>query len=171
MVHLAGKVLSEPVFSHKTCGEAFYLTVMGILRRSGYEDRIRVIIPEKLMDERMPQPDELMELCGQVRTYNRVSEGKNRLEVTVFARQVRYEDECSRAYENRVMLEGYICKPPVRRTSPLGREICDLMIAVNRMYNKSDYIPTIAWRWETKSHWRDGYRAVSTGNSQMKARL
>ena len=118
---------------------------MGILRRSGYEDRIRVIIPEKLMDERMPQPDELMELCGQVRTYNRESEGKNRLEVTVFARQVRYEDECSRAYENRVMLEGYICKPPVRRTSPLGREICDLMIAVNRMYNKSDYIPTIAW--------------------------
>ena len=84
-------------------------------------------------------------LCGQVRTYNRESEGKNRLEVTVFARQVRYEDECSRAYENRVMLEGYICKPPVRRTSPLGREICDLMIAVNRMYNKSDYIPTIAW--------------------------
>ena len=61
MVHLAGKVLSEPVFSHKTCGEAFYLTVMGILRRSGYEDRIRVIIPEKLMEERMPQPDELME--------------------------------------------------------------------------------------------------------------
>ncbi len=81
------------------------------------------------------------ELCGQVRTYNRQSEGKNRLEVTVFARQVRYEDECSRAYENRVMLEGYICKPPVRRTSPLGREICDLMIAVNRMYKQVRLYP------------------------------
>lgn len=145
MVHLAGKVLSEPVFSHKTCGEAFYLTVMGILRRSGYEDRIRVIIPEKLMEDRIPQPDEFMELCGQVRTYNRESEGHNRLEVTVFARHVMYEEESSSEYENRVMLEGYICKLPVRRTSPLGREICDLMIAVNRMYNKSDYIPTIAW--------------------------
>lgn len=145
MVHLAGKVISVPVFSHKTCGEAFYMTVIGILRRSGYEDRIRVIIPEKLMGERMPQPDESMELCGQVRTYNRESEGRSRLEVTVFARHVRYDDGCGIEYENRVVLEGYICKPPVRRTSPLGREICDLMIAVNRMYNKSDYIPTIAW--------------------------
>lgn len=144
-VYLSGRVLTEPVFNHKTYGEAFYMVLLGIFRKSGYEDRIRLIISERLLGGRSPVEGELMEVSGQIRTYNREAEGKSRLEVTVFVRHMEYRSCEDFRYENRIMLEGFICKEPVRRTSPLGREICDLMVAVNRMYNKSDYIPTIAW--------------------------
>ncbi len=83
-------------------------------------------------------------VIGQIRTYNEIIEGKNRLNIVVFAREFALLEE-DEVYENKVYLEGYLCKPPIRRVSPLGREICDLMLAVNRMYNKSDYIPCIAW--------------------------
>ena len=129
VAYLSGKVLSEPAFNHKTYGEAFYMVLLGILRRSGYEDR----------------------------TYNKEVDGRSKLEVTVFVRNMEYCRENEPVYENHVAIEGFICKPPVRRTSPLGREICDLMIAVNRMYNKSDYIPTIAW----------GRNAVYSGKLQV----
>lgn len=144
-VRLSGRVLAEPVFNHKTYGEAFYLVTLGIFRKSGYEDKIRLIVSEKLMGGRSPREDELLSISGQIRTYNREVEGRNKLEVTVFARELAYCSEDDFSYENHVAIEGFICKDPVRRTSPLGREICDLMIAVNRMYNKSDYIPSIAW--------------------------
>lgn len=144
-VYLAGHVISEPVFSHKTYGEAFYTVMMGILRKSGYEDRIRLIVSDRLMGGRSPYEGELIEIQGQIRTYNRECEGRNKLEVTVFTRQLDYCRESSFEYQNNIALEGFLCREPVRRTSPLGREICDMMIAVNRMYNKSDYIPAIAW--------------------------
>lgn len=144
-VRLSGRVLNGPVFSHKTYGEAFYLVMLGIFRKSGYEDRIRLIISEKILGGRSPVAGELLDICGQIRTYNKAAEGRSRLEVTVFVQQMEYRGEAGFLYENNVRLEGFICKPPIRRTSPLGREICDLMIAVNRLYNKSDYIPTIAW--------------------------
>lgn len=143
--YLSGRVLAEPVFNHKTYGEAFYLVLLGIFRKSGYEDKIRLIISEKLLGGRSPKTGELLEISGQIRTYNREVEGRSKLEVTVFARQMGYCCEEDFEYENHVTMEGFLCKEPVRRTSPLGREICDLMVAVNRMYNKSDYIPTIAW--------------------------
>ncbi len=143
--YLSGRVLAEPVFNHKTYGEAFYLVLLGIFRKSGYEDKIRIIISEKLLGGRSPKEGELLEISGQIRTYNREVEGHSKLEVTVFARRMGYCGEEDFEYENHITMEGFICKDPVRRTSPLGREICDLMIAVNRMYNKSDYIPTIAW--------------------------
>lgn len=144
-VYLSGRVLAEPVFNHKTYGEAFYLVILGIFRKSGYEDRIRLIISEKLLCGRSPKIGELLEISGQVRTYNREVDGRSKLEVTVFARHMEYCGRDGFEYENHVVMEGFLCKAPVRRTSPLGREICDMMIAVNRMYNKSDYIPTIAW--------------------------
>lgn len=144
-VHLSGRVLDGPVFNHKTYGEAFYLVMLGVFRKSGYEDRIKVIISEKLLGGRSPVAGQMLDINGQIRTYNRESEGRSRLEVTVFVRHMEYCSERDFQYENDVKLEGFLCKMPVRRTSPLGREICDLMIAVNRMYNKSDYIPTIAW--------------------------
>jgi len=140
--YLAGRVVQGPVFNHKTYGEAFYIIVLGIMRKSGYEDRIRLIVSEKLLGGRSPRVDELLEIHGQVRTYNREADGRNHLEVTVFVREMHY---CAEECENLIRLEGFICKPPVRRTSPMGREICDMMVAVNRMYNKSDYIPCIAW--------------------------
>ena len=122
VAYLSGKVLSEPAFNHKTYGEAFYMVLLGILRRSGYEDRIRLIISEKLLGGRSPRIGEGLEVAGQVRTYNKEVDGRSKLEVTVFV-----------------------------------RKICDLMIAVNRMYNKSDYIPTIAW----------GRNAVYSGKLQV----
>lgn len=143
--HLSGRVVKGPVFNHKTYGEAFYLIMLGVFRKSGYEDRIRLIVSERLMGGRSPREGELLEIRGQVRTYNREEAGRSHLEVTIFARELEYCRNVGFAYENFISFEGYICKTPVRRTSPLGREICDLMIAVNRMYNKSDYIPSIAW--------------------------
>lgn len=142
---LAGRVLTKPVFNHKIYGQAYYMIVLGILRRSGYEDKIRLIIPEMLLGGKSPGEGEFIEIKGQVRTYNREDEGRSRLEVTVFVKNMVYRHECDFRYENNVCIEGFICKKPVRRTSPLGREICDMMIAVNRPYNKSDYIPSIAW--------------------------
>lgn len=144
-VHLAGRVIDGPVFNHKTYGEAFYMVLLGILRRSGYEDRIRLIISERILGGRSPRTGELLDISGQIRTYNREHEGRSKLEVTVFVREMEYRRASGFEYDNDVYLEGFICKEPVRRTSPLGREICDLMIAVNRLYNKSDYIPSIAW--------------------------
>ena len=141
---VSGLVMTPPAFSHKTYGEAFYTFVLGIERRSGYVDEIRVMISERLIYEREPREDDFVEITGQVRTYNETVEGRNKLNVTIFAREIVIEPEDT-YFENWIFLEGFLCKPPIRRTSPLGREICDVMVAVNRMYNKSDYVPCIAW--------------------------
>lgn len=142
-VHLMGNVLTEPVFNHKTYGEAFYLLLLGVLRKSGCEDRIRLLVSERILGGRSPRPGEFLDLYGQIRTYNREENGKNHLEINVFVREMEY---CSDTLcMNEIFLEGFLCKAPIKRTSPLGREICDLMLAVNRQYNKSDYIPAIAW--------------------------
>ena len=153
--HLSGRILTAPFFSHKTYGEAFYLMMLGAFRKSGCEDRIRLIVSERILGGRSPQEGDLVDLYGQIRTYNREANGKNHLEINVFVRELYYWGEehpdgvfngyGSFSYCNEISLEGFLCKVPVRRTSPLGREICDLMLAVNRQYNKSDYIPAIAW--------------------------
>lgn len=145
IVKLRGRVVKGPVFNHKTYGQAYYMVVLGILRRSGYEDKIRLIISENILCGRSPAVGEILEITGQIRTYNKEDNGRSKLEITVFVKEMNYVRSREDEYENHVCLEGYICKTPVRRTSPLGREICDLMIAVNRLYNKSDYIPAIAW--------------------------
>jgi len=153
-VRLVGTVLGGPVFDHKVYGQAYYMIVMGIMRKSGYEDRIRLIVSEKLLGGRTPKEGTLLEVEGQIRTYNKESAGRNKLEILVFVRSIKYvKNESSRCsvdtgeaeHMNEISIQGFICKTPIRRTSPLGREICDLMIAVNRPYNKSDYIPAIAW--------------------------
>lgn len=141
---VAGSVMSPLKFSHKTYGEAFYTFVLGIERRSGYIDEINVMISERLIYESSLYEGDFVEIVGQVRTYNESADGRNKLNVVIFAREI--ETGLSEEYfENYIYLEGFLCKPPIKRTSPLGRDICDLMIAVNRMYNKSDYIPCIAW--------------------------
>ena len=141
---LCGAVLSELKFSHKTYGEIFYTFVLGIERRSGYIDEINIMVSERLIFENPPRLNDFVEIKGQVRTYNELTEGKNKLNVVVFAKEI-YLSENFGYNENYVYLEGFLCKEPLKRTSPLGRDICDLMLAVNRMYNKSDYIPCIAW--------------------------
>ena len=133
-VHLSGRILTAPVFSHKTYGEAFYLMMLGAFRKSGCEDRIRLIVSERILGGRSPQEGDLVDLYGQIRTYNREVNGKNHLEINVFVRELYYWGEehpdgvfngyGSFSYCNEISLEGFLCKVPVRRTSPLGGEIC-----------------------------------------------
>ena len=141
---VAGLVKTPLKFSHKTFGESFYTFVLGIERRSGYVDEINVMISERLIYDAEPEVDDFVEITGQVRTYNENIDGKNKLNIVIFAREIEINNDVI-YYENYIYLEGFLCKKPFKRTSPLGRDICDLMIAVNRMYNKSDYIPCIAW--------------------------
>ncbi|MBQ6900739.1 MAG: single-stranded DNA-binding protein [Firmicutes bacterium] len=144
LAELCGAVLSELRFSHKTYGEIFYTFVLGIERRSGYMDEINIMVSERLIFEQTLRINDFVEIKGQVRTYNEFTEGKNKLNVVVFAKEICISENFG-YNENYIYLEGFLCKPPLKRTSPLGRDICDLMLAVNRMYNKSDYIPCIAW--------------------------
>jgi single-stranded DNA-binding protein len=143
---LRGTMLCPVEYSHKSYGEAFYSFLLGVDRKSGYRDEIRIMISERLIWNQNPKPDDRILIVGQIRTYNENRDGKNRLNVVVFAREFYLLDpEDQEEDENNVQLEGFLCKTPIRRISPLGREICDMMLAVNRMYNKSDYIPCIAW--------------------------
>lgn len=144
IAELCGIVMSELEFSHKTYGEVFYTFVLGVQRRSGYVDELNVMVSERLIYDNPPRRNKFLEIKGQIRTYNEMAGGKNKLNVVVFAREI-YLCEDFGYYENYIYLEGFLCKIPIRRTSPLGRDICDMMVAVNRMYNKSDYIPCIAW--------------------------
>lgn len=139
-----GQIESPLQFSHKTYGEVFYTFVLGIERRSGYVDELNVVISERLIMETPLQVGDFVEITGQIRTYNENIDGRNKLNVVIFARELLTNEDVE-YYENYVFIEGFLCKMPIKRTSPMGREICDLMIAVNRMYNKSDYIPCIAW--------------------------
>lgn len=144
VAELCGVVLSDLQFSHKTYGEIFYTFVLGIERRSGYLDEINIMISERLIFDASPRIKDFVEIKGQVRTYNEMVENRNKLNVVVFAKEIFFSENFG-YNENYIYLEGFLCKPPLHRTSPMGREICDLMLAVNRMYNKSDYIPCIAW--------------------------
>ena len=142
---LIGVVLSTPVISHKSYGETFYNFSMGIDRKSNYRDVIQIIVSERLVWNQEFNPGDYVEVLGQIRTYNEEQDGRNKLNVVVFAREFKLYDDIKVEHENKITLEGFICKKPIGRISPLGREICDIMLAVNRMYNKSDYIPCIAW--------------------------
>lgn len=141
---LVGIVLSDLMFSHKSYGESFYIIQLGIDRKSGYRDEIKVIISERLIWDLYINIGDCIQVEGQVRTYNEENEGHSKLNIVVFARSIIFSEE-ELPHENNIYLTGFLCKLPIRRTSPLGRELCDLMLAVNRMYNKSDYIPCIAW--------------------------
>ncbi len=143
-VHLCGVIVETPVFSHQTYGESFYTFIIGVERNSGYEDKLNVMISERLLNVYKLSMGDTALVSGQIRTYNEQVDGKNKLNIVVFARDMELVgfDE---GHFNQVYLEGFICKTPIGRVSPLGRRICDIMLAVNRMYNKSDYIPCIAW--------------------------
>ncbi|MBN7771920.1 single-stranded DNA-binding protein [Clostridium aminobutyricum] len=157
---LVGIVLTDLMFSHKSYGESFYIIQLGIDRKSGYRDEIKVIISERLIWDLYINIGDCLQVEGQVRTYNEETEGHSKLNIVVFARTITYLEE-ELPHENNISLTGFLCKLPIRRTSPLGRELCDLMLAVNRMYNKSDYIPCIAW----------GRNATYAGSLEVGTRL
>ena len=145
-VSVSGEIVSGFTFSHEVFGEGFYMMDLLVRRLSDSADQIPVMISERLIDVSRDYVGEYIRIGGQFRSYNRHEEKKNRLVLSVFAREVEFLDgEMENAKTNQIFLDGYICKPPVYRKTPLGREIADLLIAVNRPYGKSDYIPCICW--------------------------
>jgi hypothetical protein len=145
-VSIMGKVASGFTFSHQVFGEGFYTLEVLVKRLSDSEDRIPLMISERLVDITQDYEGEYIQVFGQFRSYNRHEEKKNRLVLSVFVRELEFvEEEDDSIKTNQIFLDGYICKPPVYRKTPLGREIADLLIAVNRPYGKSDYIPCICW--------------------------
>ena len=145
-VTIMGEVASPFTFSHEVFGEGFYMMDVNVKRLSNSEDRIPLMISERLIDVSQDPTGEFIMVSGQFRSYNRHDEQKNRLVLSVFVREVSFiEEELDGAKTNNIFLDGYICKLPVYRKTPLGREIADLLLAVNRPYGKSDYIPCICW--------------------------
>ena len=145
-VTIMGKVATEFSFSHEVFGEGFYMVEVEVKRLSNSEDRIPLMISERLIDVTQDYTGEYIMVHGQFRSYNRHEEQKNRLVLSVFVREISFmEEEPDGTKTNSIWLDGYICKEPIYRKTPLGREIADLLIAVNRPYGKSDYIPCIAW--------------------------
>ena len=145
-VSMMGKIAAGFTFSHQVFGEGFYMTELLVKRLSDSEDRIPVMVSERLVDVTQDYVGQYVEIHGQFRSYNRHEEKHNRLVLSAFARELKFlEEEDSLAPVNQIFLDGYICKPPVYRKTPLGREICDVMLAVPRQYQRTDYIPCILW--------------------------
>lgn len=140
-----GKVADELVFSHEIYGEKFYTFTLKIPRLSGISDDVKIMVSDRLLADMSLCVGDDIEVEGQFRSYNSYENGDNRLILTVFAKDLRYAGITEEKNPNSLYLNGFICKPPVYRTTPFGREITDLLVAVNRSYNKSDYIPVIAW--------------------------
>ena len=145
-VTIMGKVATEFSFSHEVFGEGFYMVEVEVKRLSNSEDRIPLMISERLIDVTQDYTGEYIMVHGQFRSYNRHEEQKNRLVLSVFVREISFmEEEPDGTKTNSIWLDGYICKEPIYRKTPLGREIADLLLAVNRPYGQSDYIPCICW--------------------------
>lgn len=145
-VTIMGEVASQFTFSHEVFGEGFYMVEVLVKRLSNSDDRIPLMISERLIDVHQDYIGEYIMVTGQFRSYNHHDEQKNRLVLSVFVREVTFvEEELDGAKTNSIFLDGYICKTPIYRKTPLGREIADLLLAVNRPYGKSDYIPCICW--------------------------
>ncbi len=145
-VTVIGQVVSDFTFSHEVFGEGFYMVDLAVNRLSDQEDIIPLMISERLVDVTRSYQGMTLEAEGQFRSYNRHEGSKNRLVLSVFVRELRFLEEFTDYTKtNQIFLDGYICKEPIYRKTPLGREIADLLIAVNRPYGKSDYIPCIAW--------------------------
>lgn len=141
-VFLCGTIQTEPEFSHESFGEAFYEVKLSVKRLSEQNDLIPITISDKLLTKDMKIGTNLA-IRGQFRSYNKIEDGKSKLMLTVFVREIIDYNETMNP--NIIEISGFICKEPTYRTTPFKREICDVLIAVNRAYNKSDYLPCIAW--------------------------
>jgi len=145
-VSVIGMVVSGFTFSHEVFGEGFYVVDLAVNRLSDQADIIPLMISERLIDIEQDYQGNTVEAVGQFRSYNRHEGVKNRLVLSVFVREINFIEEFTDYTKtNQIFLDGYICKEPIYRKTPLGREIADLLLAVNRPYGKSDYIPCIAW--------------------------
>ena len=165
--YIAGRVISAPVFSHEVLGEKFFDMVVAVKRLSDHEDEIPVTVSDRLMRDASLDVGDAVGVSGQLRSYNKQAEGRSKLVLRVFAREL---DDGICDTPNRIELEGYVCKPPVYRVTPFKREICDMLLAVNRAYNKSDYIPAIAWGRNAKyaGEFAVGDKVAVTGRIQSR---
>ena len=145
-VELVGEISKEAEYSHEIYGERFYIISMKVQRTSGNEDEIPVMVSGRMCNPKEFYTGQRLKVSGQCRSYNRHEETANRLILYVFVQEMEFLDEMQDDLQvNDIYLDGYICKEPTYRETPLGREISDLLIAVNRPYGKSDYIPCICW--------------------------
>ena len=145
VVNLKGELEDKLEFSHEIFGEKFYCTKIKINRLSNSSDILPITISERLLQDIDFEKEKLVSVVGQLRSYNKNVDNKNKLVLTVFVREIKPIVEIDTKDPNSIFLDGYICKVPVYRKTPLGREITDLLVAINRPYNKSDYIPSIVW--------------------------
>jgi primosomal replication protein N len=164
---LRGILLEAPSFSHESRGEKFYQFPMQVCRLSGTADTVNVIIRQELAQSVEIGQAEKLCVCGELRSFNNKSGVGPKLIITVFAKELWFDDGED---ENVIELTGTICKTPNLRTTPMGREICDLMIAVNRRYGRSDYLPCIAWgiRAREAAGWCVGDVVSLTGRIQSR---
>ena len=170
-VMIMGKIVSSFSYSHEIYGEGFYMVDVEVERLSDSTDVIPVMISERLLDVSQDYTGTYISVCGQFRSYNRHEEKKNKLVLSVFAREIEFIDEIDEnAKSNQIFLDGFICKEPVYRKTPLGREIADILLAVNRPYGKSDYIPCISWGRNARfaSSFQVGDRCMVWGRIQSR---
>lgn len=172
-VQVMGEIVSRLSYSHETYGERFYMMDISVCRTSGTKDYIPIMVSERLMDVTGDHIGKLICVEGQFRSYNRHEERRNRLVLSVFAREAGFVDGIGMeggGGTNQVFLDGYICKEPTYRKTPLGREIADVLLAVNRPYGKSDYIPCICWGRDARhaSQLKVGDGARITGRIQSR---
>ena len=143
-ISLQGKVDGDVEFSHRVLDEDFYKFMLNVSRLSGVVDSLPVTVPERLLENVQLNDGDAIALTGQLRSYNKYQENRTRLILTALAKSIETIDD-ENENPNNVMLNGYVCKIPTYRKTPFGREITDVIIAVNRAFNRSDYIPTICW--------------------------
>lgn len=145
-VILQGKIVTEKRFNHEIYGEKFYMFDLEVARLSNVVDIIPILISERLLIDNNIKEGTIVSVNGQYRSYNSIEQTKNRLVLMVFVKEYKVISEIDvQKTQNEITLNGFLCKKPVYRTTPLGRDIVDMLLAVNRAYNKSDYIPLIAW--------------------------
>ena len=144
-VEIGGEIIEEPKFSHEIYDEKFYKFMVKTKRLSSYEDILPIIISERLVNLDDIKIGKIVKIYGQFRSYNLQTETKNKLILSIFVKDIEFTDDRSILTLNDANFIGYICKEPIYRKTPLGREIADVLIAINRTYKKSDYIPCILW--------------------------
>lgn len=170
-VTIMGEIISEFSYSHEIFGESFYMVDVKVQRLSDSFDVIPMMVSERLIDVSADYTGYYVEVNGQFRSYNRHEERKNKLLLSVFAREINFLEEIEESSRtNQIFLDGYICKAPIYRKTPLGREIADLLLAVNRPYGKSDYIPCICWGRNARyaSNFEIGERCCIWGRIQSR---
>ena len=167
-VYLCGKIACEPIFSHEIYGEGFYDINLEVPRLSEQCDIIPITVSERLFAEKDMSIGTTIAVKGQFRSYNKMIDGKSKLMLTVFVREIC--EPITNYNSNIIELVGYVCKEPVFRTTPFKREICDVLLAVNRAYNKSDYLPCIAWGRNARfvSELNIGEKVYLTGRIQSR---